>query len=53
MEFGLGDDMLQFSKSYAMWIPKGVAHGPLNWHKVRKPHIEMAIMLGAGAVEER
>jgi len=29
-----------------------VVHGPLNWHKVRKPFIEMAIMLGAGTMAE-
>jgi len=52
MEFGMGDDLLQFNKNYGMWIPKGVIHGPLNWHKVRKPHIEMAIMLGAGTIME-
>jgi hypothetical protein len=52
MEFGMGDDLLQFSKSYGMWIPRGVVHGPLNWHKVRKPHVEMAIMLGAGTLAE-
>jgi len=52
MEFGIGGDMLQFNSSYGVFIPKGLNHGPLNWHKVRKPHIEMAIMLGAGTVRE-
>jgi hypothetical protein len=52
MEFGMGDDLLQFNTSYAMWIPKGQIHGPLNWHKVRKPHIEMAIHLGLGTQQE-
>jgi len=52
MEFGMGDDLLQFNTSFGMWIPKGVIHGPLNWHEVRRPHIEMAIMLGAGTVKE-
>ncbi|MCX7912159.1 MAG: hypothetical protein N2506_04275 [Dehalococcoidales bacterium] len=52
MTFGMGDDLLRFNTSYAMWIPKGVVHGPLIWHAVRKPHIEMAIMLGAGTMAE-
>ena len=52
MEFGMGDDMLEFDTTYGMWIPKGLMHGPLKWKEVRKPHIEMAIMLGAGTVEE-
>jgi hypothetical protein len=52
LEFDMGDDKLVFNKSFAMWIPKGVVHGPLVWHEVRKPHIEMAIMLGAGTMME-
>jgi hypothetical protein len=52
LEFDMGDDELIFNKSFGMWIPKGVMHGPLKWHKYRHPHIEMAIMLGAGTVTE-
>jgi hypothetical protein len=52
LEFDMGNDELIFNKSFGMWIPRGVLHGPLKWHKVRKPHIEMAIMLGAGTVAE-
>ncbi len=52
MEFGMGDDLLQFNTSFGMWVPRGVIHGPLNWHEVRKPHIEMAIMLGGGTLRE-
>lgn len=52
MESGMGDDMLQFNTSYGMWIPRGTVHGPLDWHNVRKPHIEMAIMLGGGTLME-
>jgi hypothetical protein len=52
MEFGMGDDLLRFNTSYGMWIPRGLSHGPLNWHQVRKPHIEMAIMPGGGTLTE-
>jgi hypothetical protein len=52
MTFGLGGQEMQFNKNFAMYIPKGMMHGPLIWHKVRKPHIEMAIMLGAGTLKE-
>jgi hypothetical protein len=52
LEFDMGDEKLMFDTSFGMWVPKGVVHGPLVWHKVRKPHIEMAIMLGAGTVRE-
>lgn len=52
MDFSLGGELLSFDTSYAMFIPKGLRHGPLVWKKVRKPHIEMAIMLGAGTLQE-
>jgi hypothetical protein len=52
MRFGMGDDMLPFNTSYGMYIPRGLKHGPLVWDRVRKPHIEMAIMLGCGTLQE-
>ncbi|OGN98910.1 MAG: hypothetical protein A2Y58_04590 [Chloroflexi bacterium RBG_13_51_52] len=52
MTFGLGGEEMKFKTNYAMFIPKGVVHGPLIWHEVRRHHIEMAIMLGAGTLKE-
>ena len=52
MTFGLGGGEKRFNTNYAMFIPKGMAHGPLIWHEVRRHHIEMAIMLGAGTLKE-
>lgn len=52
MKFGMEEDKLEFDTAYCMWLPKGFTHGPLTWSEVRKPHIEMAIMIGAGTVEE-
>jgi hypothetical protein len=52
MTFGLGGEEVKYSTNYAMYIPKGMAHGPLIWHEVRRHHIEMAIMLGAGTLKE-
>ncbi len=52
MVFGIGGQRLTFDKNFGMFIPRGVAHGPLEWQEVRRPHIEMAIMLGAGTLKE-
>jgi len=52
LEFDLGDEKLIFDTTFGMWIPKGLMHGPLTWHKFRHPHIEMAIMLDCGTVSE-
>jgi hypothetical protein len=52
MTFGLGGEEVKYNTNYAMFIPKGMVHGPLIWHEVRRHHIEMAIMLGAGTLKE-
>ena len=36
----------------AIYVPKGVKHGPLRWKKCNRPHLEMTIMLGAGTLAE-
>ena len=52
IEFMLGGQPLTINKTSAVFVPKGVKHGPLTWKKFEKPHIEMAIMLGAGTLAE-
>jgi hypothetical protein len=39
---------LVFDTTTALFVPKGVKHGPLTWKKVTRPHLEMAIILGCG-----
>ena len=52
MEFGLGNDLLSFNTTYGMYIPRELVHGPLLWTDVRRPHIEMAIMLECGTLKD-
>jgi len=52
MEFHVGGQPLLFSNTSALFIPKGLVHGPIKLLQYRKPHIVMAIMLGAGSVKE-
>lgn len=52
MQFGIGDDLLEFDTSYCAYIPKELNHGPLRWKEVHRPMIEMALMLGAGVWAE-
>ena len=51
MTFGLAGEEVKYNTNFAMFIPRGMAHGPLVWHEVRRHHIEMAIMLGAGTLK--
>jgi hypothetical protein len=52
MEFTIGGEPLVFDHTSAIFVPAGVTHGPVIWKKVRRPHLQMAIMLGAGTLAE-
>ena len=52
IEFTVGGEKLVINKTSALFIPKGVEHGPLTWKKVEKPHIQMVVMPGAGTIKE-
>jgi len=52
IEYCVEGQPLVFSKSSAIYLPKGTKHGPLTWKKVAKPHLEMAIMIGTGSYKE-
>jgi len=50
IEFIVDGEKFTVDKTSAVFIPKGVKHGPLTWKRVDRPHFEMTIMLGAGEV---
>jgi hypothetical protein len=52
LQFGIGDELLEFDTTHCAYIPRRVDHGPLIWKEVRRPLIEMALMLGAGIYAE-
>lgn len=52
LQFGIGDELLEFDTTHCAYIPRGLDHGPLIWKEVHRPMIEMALMLGAGTLEE-
>jgi hypothetical protein len=52
IEFVVGGEKLVIDKTSALFIPKGVEHGPLTWKSVAKPHIQMVVMPGAGTIKE-
>jgi hypothetical protein len=52
LQFGLGEDFLEFSTTHCVYAPRGMDHGPLRWREVHRPLIELAMMLGAGTLEE-
>jgi hypothetical protein len=52
IEFYVEDQPLTFGTNTGLFLPKGTHHGPLTWKRFTKPHIEMAVMLGAGTAME-
>ena len=52
IEFMVGGQPLKINKTSAVYVPKGVKHGPLTWKKYSKPHLELTIMVGAGSLAE-
>ncbi|GAI09229.1 unnamed protein product, partial [marine sediment metagenome] len=52
IEFVVEGEPLVFNKTSALYVPAGTKHGPLTWKKFNRPHIEMAIMIGAGSYKE-
>jgi hypothetical protein len=52
IEFYVEGQPLCINKTSAVYVPKGVKHGPLVWKDVKKPHLELTIMIGAGSLAQ-
>jgi hypothetical protein len=52
IDFYVGGEPLRLDRTSAVYVPRGVGHGPLVWKKYQSPHFEMAIMPGAGTLDE-
>jgi hypothetical protein len=52
IEFVVGGQKLVIDRTSAVFIPKGVEHGPLTWKSVDRPHLQMVVMPGAGTLAE-
>ena len=52
IEFVVGDSPLKINKTSALYVPKGVVHGPLTWKSVSRPHLQMTIIMDAGTLAE-
>jgi len=52
IEFMLEGQPLTINKTSAVFVPRGMKHGPLTWKKYEKPHLELTIMIGAKTLAE-
>ena len=46
IEYHLGGQPINLSTTSALYIKKGVPHGPVIWRKFYRPHLEISIILG-------
>src|SRR4030042_2243797 len=52
VEFVVGGQPLTINKTSAVYVPKGVKHGPITWKKYKRPHFQLTIMIGVGSLAE-
>jgi hypothetical protein len=52
IEFSIGGQPMVFDTTSGIFVPGGVKHGPVVWKKLSRPHLQMAMVLGAGTLAE-
>jgi hypothetical protein len=52
IEFVVDGQPVVFDTTSAIYVPEGVKHGPVTWNRLTRPHIQMAMVLGAGTMAE-
>jgi hypothetical protein len=52
IEIGMDGKPVIIKSTSAIYVPKGMKHGPLVWKKFDRPHLEMTIMIGASSLAE-
>ncbi len=52
IQVGIDGHLMSFNTGFAYFVPRGLRHGPNHFKTVRKPYIEMAIMIGPGTWAE-
>lgn len=52
IEFVVGETTFVITRTSALFIPKGLRHGPVTWKRVDRPHIQMAFFPTEGDMRE-
>jgi hypothetical protein len=52
IEFAVGGEPLTFSTTTALFVPRGLKHGPITWKKCNRPHLQIAMVMGGGTLKE-
>ena len=52
LEFSIDGQPLTFNTTTAVYVPRGISHGPLTWKKLTRPHLLMPVIIGAGTLSQ-
>ena len=52
IEMSVGGQPLVFDTTSALFVPRGLKHGPVVWKKFTRPHLQMSMVLGAGTLAQ-
>lgn len=52
LELSMEGEPLVINKTSALYVPRGMKHGPIIWKKFSRPHLQMSIVLGAGTLAQ-
>jgi len=52
IEFVVDGESLTFNTTTALFVPKGMKHGPIIWKKCTRPHIQIAMVMGGGTLKD-
>lgn len=52
VEFAIDGQPVTINTTSAVFVPRGVKHGPITWKKFTRPHFQLTIMLGADTIAD-
>jgi hypothetical protein len=52
VDFYVDGQPLTINTTSAVFVPRGVKHGPITWKKFVRPHFQLTIMLGADSIAD-
>ena len=52
VDFYIDGEPVTITTTSAVFVPRGVPHGPITWKKFSKPHFQLTVMLGADTLAD-
>ncbi len=52
VDFYIDGEPVTINTTSAVFVPRGVKHGPITWKKFTRPHFQLTVMLGADTLDD-